>query len=144
VFVACIHLVISGELTPEERVRVAEYGLAMAIITFWIRAHAPADQRVSETRRGEVAGAATTETLQTYIFTLVIIIGELSQIAQPIRGGVLGTMPADHLFALVRRLSRTDQRAEALENGFEWSILRALCRSDLGVSARLIWGASGS
>jgi hypothetical protein len=119
VFVACMHLAISGELTPEERIRVAEYGLATALITFWIRAHAPANQRVAETRRGGVAGAATTETLQTYIVTLFLIIGELSQIAQPNRGSGLGTMPAEHLFALVRRLCRADQRAEALENGFE-------------------------
>jgi hypothetical protein len=54
---ACIHLVISGELTPEERIRVAEYGLATALITFWIRAHAPADQRDTETRRGRMAWA---------------------------------------------------------------------------------------
>jgi hypothetical protein len=46
-------------------------------------------------------------------------------------------MPAEHLFSLARRLCGTDQRAEALENSFELSILRALYRSRLGVPARL-------
>jgi hypothetical protein len=38
---ACIHLVISGELAPEERVRVAESGLATALITFLQRSVVP-------------------------------------------------------------------------------------------------------
>jgi hypothetical protein len=126
VLVACMHLVISGELTPEERIRVAEYGLATALITFSIRAHSPAKQRVTETGRGGVAWAATTETLQKCIVTLFIIIVELSQIAPPIRGSVLGAMPGEHLFVLVRRLCGTDQRAEGFENSLAWCILRAL------------------
>jgi hypothetical protein len=80
---------------------------------------------------------ATTETPQKYIVTMFDFIVELSRITHPIRGSVLGTMPAEHLLSLARRLWGTDQRARALENSFEWSILRALYRSPLGVPARL-------
>jgi hypothetical protein len=46
-------------------------------------------------------------------------------------------MPAEHLFSLARRRCGTGLRAEALENSFDWSILRALHRSRPGVPARL-------
>jgi hypothetical protein len=133
---ACIHLVISGELAPEERVQVVEFGLATALTTFLQRSEAPLE-RALETRRGGDAWAAPIETLQKYLVTKFVFIVELSRIAHPIRGSVLGTMPAAHWLSLARRLCDTDQRAEALENSFEWSILRALCRSRLGVPARL-------
>jgi hypothetical protein len=38
----CVHLVISGERASEERLRVAEYGLATALAAFWHRSHVPA------------------------------------------------------------------------------------------------------
>jgi hypothetical protein len=46
-------------------------------------------------------------------------------------------MPAEHLFALVRRLSGTDQGVESLERSFEWAILCVLSRQNLRLSARL-------
>jgi hypothetical protein len=36
-----------------------------------------------------------------------------------LRGSALGIVPAEHLFSLARRLCGTDQRAEALEIGFQ-------------------------
>jgi hypothetical protein len=39
-------------------------------------------------------------------------------------------MQIEHLFALLRGLCGTDQRAEALENGFRLSVLRAKYRLD--------------
>jgi hypothetical protein len=95
---ACIHLFISGELAPEERVRVAEIGLATALITFLQRSVIPLLERASETRRGGVAWAAATETLQKYIVTMFDFIVELSRFTHPIRGSVLGAMPAEYLF----------------------------------------------
>jgi hypothetical protein len=127
-------------LAPDERIRVVEYGLAATLITFWIGAHAPLNQAITGTRRGGVGRAATTETLQPYIVTLYVIIAELSRIAHPIRGSVLGIVTSEHLFAIVRRLCRTDQKADALDRVFEWSIPRSLYRSDLGVLARLDLG----
>jgi hypothetical protein len=94
---ACIHLVISGELAPEERVRVAEYGLATAPITFWERSEIPRE-RASETGRGGDAWAAATEVLRKYIVAMFAFIVELSRISQPIRGSVLGAIPADPCF----------------------------------------------
>jgi hypothetical protein len=131
-----IRLVISGELAPGEPIRVAEIGLAPALITFLQRSEIPPRAGQRNPARGD-AWAATTETLQKYIVTMFVFMVELSRITHPIRGSVLGTMPAEHLFSLARRLCGTDQRAEALENSFEWSILRALDRSRLGVSAHL-------
>jgi hypothetical protein len=49
-------------------------------------------------------------------------------------------MPIQHVFALVRGLCGTDQRAESLEHGFHWSLLRALYRIQLGLPARLDYG----
>jgi hypothetical protein len=54
-----------------------------------------------------------------YVVTIFVFIVELSGITHPIRGNVLRTMPAEHLFSLARRLCGTDQRAEAPENSFE-------------------------
>jgi hypothetical protein len=41
---------------------------------------------------------------------------------------------------VVRGLCGTDERAEALEHGFDWSLLRALYRMELGLPARLDQG----
>jgi hypothetical protein len=51
----CVHLVIHGELASEERLRAAEYGLAVAVATTWHRSHVPADLRAGEIWRGGVA-----------------------------------------------------------------------------------------
>jgi hypothetical protein len=74
----CVHLVISGGLASEERLRAAEYGLAVAVATTWHRSHVLADLRASETRRGGVAWAATTETQQKYSVTLFAHVVDLS------------------------------------------------------------------
>jgi hypothetical protein len=136
----CVQLVISGELASEERLRAAEYGLAVAVATTWHRSHVPDALRASETRRGGVAWAATTETLQKYIITLFALIVELSRLTRPVRGSVFRTMPAEHLFSLVRRLSGTDQGVESLEMSFEWAILPVLYRHNLRLPARLDHG----
>jgi hypothetical protein len=41
VFGVCVHLAIPREHPPEERLRVAEYGLATSLITFWPRSQIP-------------------------------------------------------------------------------------------------------
>jgi hypothetical protein len=63
---------------------------------------------------------------------MFVFIVELSRITHPIHGSVLGTMPAEHLFSLTRRLCSADQRAEALGSSFEWSILGVSARLDRG------------
>jgi hypothetical protein len=136
----CVHLVISGELASEERLRAAEYGLAIAVATTWHGSHVPDALRASETRRGGVAWAATTETLRKYSVTLFALIVELSRLTRPVRGSVFGTVPAEHSFSLVRGLSGTDQGVESLDRSFEWAILRALYRHNLRLRARLDHG----
>jgi hypothetical protein len=136
----CVHLVISGGLASDERLRAAEYEVAVAVATIWHRSHVPADLRPSQTRRGGVAWAATTETLQKCNVTLSAIIVELPRLTRHVRGSVFGTMPAEHLFSLVRRLSDTDQGVESLERSFEWAILRVLYRQNLRLPTRLDHG----
>jgi hypothetical protein len=132
----CVHLVISGELAPGERLQAAEYCLTIALATFWQPAQLPADQRANENRASGPAWAATTETLEKLIVTLLMIF-ELSRIAQPSRGSVLGTMRVEHVFALVRGLCGTNQRAEALGSGFQGSVMRAKYRLEFGLASRL-------
>jgi hypothetical protein len=111
---ASVHIVISGEIPPQQRLQSAEYGLAGARITFWQRSQIPARQPANETRGHGPAWVTTTESLEKLIVTLLIVISELSRLEHPIRGSVLGTMPIEHVFALVRGLCGTDQRAESL------------------------------
>jgi hypothetical protein len=89
----CVPLVISGELAPEERLRVADSCLATAVNAFWQRSEIPRP-RGKETLRGDVAWAGRTETLQRFIVTMFVFIVELSRTTHPIRGSFLGTMPA--------------------------------------------------
>jgi hypothetical protein len=84
-----------------------------------------------------VAWAATTETLQKCSVALFALIVELSRLTRPVRGSVFGTMPGEHSFSLMRRLSGTDQGVECRERRFEWAILRVLYRQNLRLPARL-------
>jgi hypothetical protein len=117
--------------------------LAVAVATIWHRSHVPADLRASETRRGVVAWVAATETLPKRSTALFALIVELSRLTRPVRSSVFGTMPAEHLFSLERRLSGTDQGVESLEGSFAWAILRVLCRQNLRLPARLDHGQGG-
>ena len=137
----CAHLLISGELTSVDRLQVTEYGLATALIMLWHRSTIPPLRLPSETRRGgRIAWALSPESLEKYIMTMFVMVLELSRLTGPVRGSVFGTMPAEHTFSLVRRLSGTDQRAETLENSFEKSILRVVYRRKLGVPPRVDHG----
>jgi hypothetical protein len=78
--------------------------------------------------------------LEKLVVTWLIVISELSCLKHPVRGSVVGTMPIEHLLALVRGLGGTDQRVESLEHGFHWSLLRALYRIQLDLPARLDYG----
>jgi hypothetical protein len=67
--------------------------------------------------------------------TLRNMILELSRLRRPIRGSVLGPMRVEHLCALVRGRCGMGQSREALEQGFQWSLVRALCRMELCLPA---------
>jgi hypothetical protein len=136
------HLVISGHLGPGTSPG-RWYGLATASSPSGIDRRS-LRERVGETRRGDVAWAATTETLQKCIVMLLVFIVELSRTTPPSRGIVLGSMPADQLLSPARRLCSTDQREEALEKIFEWSILRTLSGVIAACRPRVTVGSSAS
>jgi hypothetical protein len=71
---------------------------------------------------------------------LLIVISVLSRREDPTRGGVLGTVPIEHVSSLVCGLCGTDERAESLEHVFHRLLLRALYRIQLGLLARLDYG----
>jgi hypothetical protein len=50
---ACVHLVISGEIPPQQRLQSVEYGLAVAVTSYWQRLRIPVRERANEgTRAG--------------------------------------------------------------------------------------------
>jgi hypothetical protein len=64
--------------------------------------------------------AMTTEGLKKHIVTFLPFIVEVSHLTRHARAGVYGTMPAEHLLPLSRRLPAIGQTGEALEEPSNW------------------------
>jgi hypothetical protein len=99
----CMSPVISGHLTPGELLRVAEYGLATALIALCFGAMcglAGGSPRFGVARRG-VAWLRQRGPRRRHIVTLFAISLDLSHVTHPIRGSAMGTLPAEPLFAVV-------------------------------------------
>jgi hypothetical protein len=60
-----------------------------------------------------------TDRRQKYTFANLALIIAPSRLTRSVRGSVFGTMPAEHSFSLVQRLSGTDQGVECPERSIE-------------------------